>query len=333
MPYLLIPGTGGVNFNRATGERAPYALEIAAGRFAGWTDELVQELSCEHPEEAEEPWSPTRTSLLGDDGALIPREVLHASAYPVVDRAKYTMYPYDWRLDVRHNALLLIEYLRQQDEPARILAHSQGGLIVVAASLLCDSTAEFHQLVERLSLVAMPMMGTINAMDAMINGSNFGGSNTVFYRTASRTWPALFQMFPQWACVVNHPAKRSTSRALWPNESEAFRAMLARAKEYFQWIDYAPLRHIEKRRAMLVLGRPPASNTDVFVRATDEGPVIEPERGQGDTLVPYDITFAAIDEQGFRNRVMTVGGPHQPAHMRLLGDVRVYRDCDRFLSR
>lgn len=331
MPFLLVPGTGGVSFNRGTGERASYAVEIALGRFAGWTDAIVQELSCEHPREAEDPWEPLRTSLLGLDGELVPREVLRASAYPVV-RSKYELHAYDWRLDIRYNARLLLEHLREQDEPTRILAHSQGGLVVLAASLMCDDAAEFHELVARICLVATPVMGTMNSMDAMINGRNFGGSNTAFYRAASRTWPALFQMFPQWACVGNHPAKRSTSSALWPGESDSFYAMLERAKGYFEWIDYAPFRNVEPRRTMLVFGRSPTSNTDVTVRATDEGPVIEPERVRGDTLVPYDLTFRHVDEQGLRNRVMAVTGPHQPDHMRLLGDARIYQECDRFLS-
>jgi pimeloyl-ACP methyl ester carboxylesterase len=329
--FLFVPGTGAVNFRNAAGARASFVVEIMESRFGGWTDRVVRELSCEHPEIVEPPWAPTRTSLEPNE-QLTPNEVLHASAYPVISRSKYTMYPYDWRLDIRCNALLLLEFLSQQSGRVNILTHSQGGLVVLAASLLCRDAAEWHDVVGRICLVAPPLMGTMNSIDAMVNGSNFGNSNSEFYRTASRTWPALFQMLPQWACVSNHPAKRATSGSLWPGESPAFERQLARAKDYFEWIDYAPFRNVLPDRLMVVLGDAPTANTSVFVDDTGAGPVILPQRVTGDTLVPYDVTRKFLNDSGLRNRVMRVRGPHQPAHFRMLGDARIYSDCDRFLS-
>lgn len=329
--YLLIPGTGAVNFSDAEGGRASYLVEILLSRFQGWTERVVAELSCAHPAEAETPWGPSRTSLGPGDAALTPREVLMASAYDVVDTAKYELFPYDWRLDIRHNALQLLDLIADGSDRWHLLTHSQGGLIAVAASLMCDDAAEWHAMVGKMCLVAPPLMGTLNAMDAMIRGNNFGNMNSEFFRRAARTWPALFQMFPQFPCVGNEPTTRSTSAGLWPDEDEDFHNLRARAKETFQWLAYDPFRNVDGARLMVVLGKNPASNTHVAVTATDEGPVMSFETVRGDTLVPYDITVELLEWSGVRNRLLTVSGPHQPEHFRLLGDARVYEKCDLFL--
>lgn len=328
--HLLIPGTGGVNFSDASGGKASYLVEILLSRFQGWTDEVVAELSCEHPPECREPWEPARTSL-GPDGALTPRDVLVASAYDVVDTDRYELFAYDWRLDIRHNALRLLERLADGGDRWQLLAHSQGGLVALAASLMCDDAAEWHAMVDRMCLVAPPLMGTVNAMDAMIRGNNFGNMNSEFFRLAARTWPSLFQMFPQFPCVENEPTTRSTSARLWPGEDDAFHHLLARAKETFRWIAYEPFRHVDGSRLMVVLGKNPASNTPVAVRRTEMGPVMAFDTVRGDSLVPYDITVELLRWSGVRNRLLTVSGPHQPDHFRLLGDARVYDNCDAFL--
>lgn len=330
--FLLVPGTGAVNFRDAAGVRSSFVLEIVQGRFRGWTERLVLELSCTHPPDFDAPWGPLRTSLLEDDADLLPHEVLLATVYPAVDSGRYALFAYDWRLDIRHNALALLDLLATREGPVNILTHSQGGLIVLAASMLCRDAAEWHEVVGRVCMVAPPLMGTLNAMDALINGANFGAANSAFFRTAGRTWPSLFQMFPQWACVANHPAKRSTSRSLWPQESDDFGSLLARAKDYLAWVDYDPFRHMRSDRLMVVLGDAPRPNTTLAVDSTYAGPVVLPQRVTGDTLVPYEITRRFLDDAGLGGRVMRVGGAHQSDHFRLLGDPRIYDSCDRFLS-
>lgn len=333
MRFLFIPGTGGVTFSNELGQPASFVLDIVRGRFAGWTDRIVAELSCEHPHDAIDPWAPTRTSLLSEKAALTPREVLRATAYPSVSEEKYEMFAYDWRADIRFNASQLLKQLRNADEPTSLLTHSQGALIVVAASLLCADRAEWESIVHHVALVAPPIIGTINAMDAMINGSNFGGVNSDFFRAASRTWPSLYQMFPRWACVEGEPLLRSTSGELWPGESPMFRDLLGRAGDFIDWVGEDPFRNMSRERVMVVLGQGRVANTATTVAHQPNGPPrVLDNRVQGDTLVPYQMTFDFLESLGYRQRIMTVKGPSQPDHFRLLGDVRVYSDCDRFLS-
>jgi pimeloyl-ACP methyl ester carboxylesterase len=330
--FLLIPGTGAVDFTNAAGTKASYLVEIFTARYRGWSAAVADELSCEHPSPAQSPWAPTRTSLSGIGAALTPRDVLVASAYDVVS-SKYEMFAYDWRLDIRYNASLLLDRMRQSpNDKWCLVTHSQGGLVALAASMMCTDAQEWHSHVHRMALVAPPLMGTMNAMDAIVRGSNFGNMNSEFFRQASRTWPAIFQMFPQFACVSNEPATRSTSASLWPGEGAPFMQLLQRAKEYMQWVGYNPFRHVEPGRLMVVLGRNPVPNTLVAATATAAGPLITTQSVRGDTLVPYDITTKHMLDCGVLNRLMKIEGATQPDHFRLLGDARVFKWCDVYLS-
>ena len=327
--YMLVPGTGGCNFNDEAGTRAAFVRDIVAGNFMGWTESLVQELSCQHAEPLASPWAPLRTSLKSATAALSPREVLVATAYEPV-AADYAHFAYDWRLDIRYNAGLLLDQLRQGTD-WRLLSHSQGGLVVIAASLLCADGAEWSQLVSKVCFVGVPFLGTAKAMAIVIHGDNFGGTNSEFFRRAARTWPAIIQSFPQYACVANESMRRSTSASLWPGEQADFYALLARAKSYFQWVNYQPFRNMDLASIMIVLGKSPAKNTPYYVSLAPTGPKVSAEKVVGDSLVPYHETVRFLVHRGARRRIVDVDGPHQPDHSAMLQDVRVYDMCNQFL--
>lgn len=334
--FLLIPGTGGSNFSDELGKKASYVFEIFLGHHLKWSPALVKELSCGHPVSAATPWNPSRLTLLGEGKSIVPREVLWGTAYTSVDQSKYSPFPYDWRLDIRYNALLLIDYLKKgnQSNPGTkwsILTHSQGGLLVCAASLMAGAQL-WNSFVERVCLVAPPVMGTINSMDAMVRGNNFGNINNDFFKAASKTWPALFQMFPQWNCVEIESAKRSTSESIWPKESQGFISLLNRAKDYMAWLNYDPFKNLDAAKLMIVLGNNPKQNTLVSIVPSAEGPVISHQMATGDTLVPFAETMNFIVYRGLRNRVLEITGPYQENHFRMLSDAVVYNQCDTFLS-
>ena len=111
--FLLVPGTGGVDFKREDGTPAPYGKELAWGHVVGQDAELIAELSCEHPVNdtaSGGDFSPTKTSL-SPGRSLSPFQTLLGTAYNKLPLS-YGSFAYDWRLDIRHNGKLLLEFLR-----------------------------------------------------------------------------------------------------------------------------------------------------------------------------------------------------------------------------
>jgi hypothetical protein len=335
--FLLVPGTGGVDFRFVLdGQPSGYAWGLLSGHVLG-DDAITAELSCEHPDAGASPWAPTRTSL-SPRGNLDPNTVLDGTAYGAVP-GKYERFPYDWRLDIRHNALRLLEYLKQNiDWNAgnrwRIVTHSQGGLVLLAASRLCQTRDEFSRYVSRIALVACPLIGTLNAMGALIDGSSFGGLANAFLKKASRTWPAMMQMFPQFGCVAAMPAMRATSADLWPGEGAGFLTLLARAKTFGQWYAQGPFSGLDGPiRLRLVFGCSAAPNTQIEVRSDPlRGPSMSSRMVTGDTLVPYEETIKYVHDQGLHGYADVVRGTTVPDHMMMLADSRVFSICAGFLD-
>lgn len=115
-------------------------------------------------------------------------------------------WPYDWRMDIRHNARLLLEHMRA-NKPAdgrfNLIGHSQGGLVIVLASKLTSDLDEFSRLVARTVLVGAPLAGTMRATEALLWGSEgLGEDHVEAARGMARTWPAIYQMMPSWDAVV-----------------------------------------------------------------------------------------------------------------------------------
>ena len=116
---------------------------------------------------------PTR-STLWPNGTMAPGNVLHLVYNQVTG---FEPFVYDWRQDLRRSADLLLARLTTAGDPWRIVAHSQGGLVVsVAAARWAakngnDSKA-FSKLVSHVAFVGVPFHGTLKAASAFIKGDD-----------------------------------------------------------------------------------------------------------------------------------------------------------------
>jgi len=225
---LLVPGTGGCRL-MLDGEDLGWpgyplvdawtagATGIGSGLFdlSRSPEELVEILSMEHGDP--ESTAPTRLTLR-NGSKLVPG--------PVIGRAynqfrEFDGFSYDWRGDVRHSASQLLDHLRAE-KPAngrwRILAHSLGGLVTIAASKLCatrdgNDDRAFSKLVSRVSLLATPLLGTVRAAKALISGADLQPPFAEHFRTIVLTWPSIHQMLPAWPGCVRLQTNGSTTPA------------------------------------------------------------------------------------------------------------------------
>ena len=106
-------------------------------------------------------WTPTKTSL---DPATELRavSVVRTPYDRLWDRVE--PWPYDWRVDMRYNALQLLRHLeneRPQGGRWNLIGYSQGGLVIVLASQLTTQIDDFSRLVTRVVLVGAPLAGTM----------------------------------------------------------------------------------------------------------------------------------------------------------------------------
>jgi hypothetical protein len=209
---LLVPGTGGSLFrSRRTGLRRGAPLELAGDPGAG-----AALLRCAHrPGEL----APAATS--GAPGESLAPDGVVAPAYDrfVHARPAWALWPYDWRLDVRHNGARLATELRRRRGragPLSVVCHSQGGLVLAAAARALERRGlDIGSLVRRAVFVGVPFFGTPAAALALVTGSLAAvelplvgavGLRGPAWRRAARSWPSLYQMLPHWAVVGRHPA-------------------------------------------------------------------------------------------------------------------------------
>src|SRR5260221_7315920 len=297
---MLVPGTGGVRFKFSDGTKAPYVVEMLEEHFLGDDETFYQSLGCAHDAPKPQPdgcgFGP-RLSTLEPGKTLVPGPILEGTAYQTVldfgvdqkDPKKYFPCAYDWRLDIRYNAKLLLDLLKAAASRTRwnLLCHSQGGLVVIAASLLAGADL-WAKIVRNVSFVAIPFVGTARSIQAIIEGTNFGkGTSEVFRRTA-RTWPALYQMFPGYFCVVNEPSALILDPTFWSLLGVDGQALVTRARSFWQTIDYHPFRAMDPNSVAFFLARSDAPNTPVYVTADRAAlPSLTPDLDLADTLVPW----------------------------------------------
>lgn len=119
-------------------------------------------------------------------------------------------FPYDWRMDIRQNALRLREFIDEVIARTRLLrhyaaastlrvdlvGHSMGGLII--GELL----AEFGRaaLVGKVATIGTPWHGSIEAIVKIATGMSLltGSDPQEREREAARVTPALYQLFPHY---------------------------------------------------------------------------------------------------------------------------------------
>ncbi|HZD04090.1 MAG TPA: hypothetical protein VE173_04205, partial [Longimicrobiales bacterium] len=290
---------------------------------------------------AQEPgvWEPSRTSL--EPGTEVrPHAVVGTPYDRMLSFAE--AWPYDWRMDIRHNARQLLDHMRRNkpdDGRFNLIGHSQGGLVVVLASKLTSDLEEFSRLVARAVLVGAPLAGTMRATEALLWGSEGLGSDHVrAARGMALTWPSLYQMMPSWNAVVlpddrDAPAEQQFMQpGGW---SGAFREgiqddLLLRARETEALLHGPFSRFGSACLVMAFLGK--RQMTPVLV--TRDGDALPPDRKEmknqlGDSLVPAQRT---LDWGGsFYQRHAVVLSGRVERHAMLCQDEEVVSMTRRFL--
>ena len=286
-------------------------------------------------------WEPSRTSL--EPGTSITPGPVVGTPY---DRmlSFADPWPYDWRADIRYNAILLRKYLEDNRPPDggrwNLIGHSQGGLVIVLCSQLTKGVDDFARLVARVVLVGAPLAGTMKATDALLWGSEGLGSDREQIEAArgmARTWPALYQMLPSWDAVLRPngdpvpPEQRLVHPDGWPGrwgegiqDDLLLRALEAQALLLGPFSRFGP-----GVIAMAIQGKRQMTPVTV-VRNRNQYPDDRTMRNQaGDSLVPSDRTIDWGDAF-FRDRVVVLTGKPEP-HAMLCQDEDVVDLTRRFL--
>ncbi len=250
-------------------------------------------------------WAPSRTSL--EDGTDITADLVVQTPYDRLWNMIDDVFPYDWRCDIRYNAQLLNDqiaamYTASGGQRLTLIGHSQGCLVILAASKLEATPHDFAKKIQRVILVAPPVAGTMRAAEPLIFGfPDLGTANQLKTRGAIRTWPALYQMLPSWACVLGTdmrplPAQQQlTAIGGWTDTTDIDVAvltdMLDRARQT-QALITGPFSYMGPWvDARVILGE--GQNTPLTI--VRDGDVMVPSSGTnepGDTLVPMRHTVA-----------------------------------------
>lgn len=338
---LLVPGTQATSLVDDRGRVVYNAVRVGLGLHR---DELGGRppeewgalLATEHRPGR---WEPARSSL--EAGTVVragevvgtPYDGLLSLAHP---------WPYDWRLDLRHNASLLLGHLRTH-RPAggrfNLVGHSQGGLVIVLASKLTADVDEFSRLVARVVLVGAPLAGTLRAAEALLWGSEgLGREHAAVARELARTWPSIHQMLPVWD-AVRHPdgAPLSADRQLlfergWRGVEGAPVAEdhLRRARETAQLLQGPFSRFGPGILTLTLMGK--RQMTPRWITRDRRGLPRErswARRRQGDGLVPYRETLE-WGGAAFAASVVALTDRPEP-HAFLCNDPEVVDLVQRFL--
>jgi pimeloyl-ACP methyl ester carboxylesterase len=166
--------------------------------------------------------------LLGTD-AVLPRLFGFTEYADLLDllRAagvRHHVFTYDWRRDIVESARRLGAVLdalaEARDEPAarfNVIGHSMGGL--VARYYLRFGGAEpvdgapitwaGARRIRNLVMVAAPNCGSVQSLDAILNGSRVGLSYTTLAASVIATMPAIYQLLPSSGAeaLIDHNAK------------------------------------------------------------------------------------------------------------------------------
>lgn len=334
---LLVPGTGGTTLVDNSGEDTGYPVRMRLGTASKGllglgAQEYLPLLSMEHRADQ---IAPVKTSLK-PGVSLRPGHVLRV-AYNQVDHG-FNQFLYDWRSDIRHSARQLLDLLRERQSSDggrwNLVGHSQGGLVIVTASRLLDDPEEFSTLVRRVALVGSPLAGTVNAAEALLLGEVAGESAAPHFQKIVRTFPALYQMLPQWPAMMDGAAPAPEDRQLlseggWEGIDGIRADFLGRTRAvipYFQ----SPLDHMKGDiRVGIFLMRNRNTAVELLTRAG--GPTGEVHRREkGDTLTPFATTIGWLGE---RLRPFVVP-PYRKGreHAFMLSDPAVATDVKGFLQ-
>ncbi len=340
MTTLLIPGTqatrlddqhGTVVYNAVRVEVGLQKNDLGGRPIAEW----ARLLSMEH---ADGILDPVRTTL--EPGAELRPGAVVVTPYQLFPHA-YEEWSYDWRADLRWNAIRLLSELRARvaggEGRFNLIGHSQGGLLIVLASKRAVP-GEFARLVARVVLVGAPLAGTLRAVEALVFGHpSLGENQRGVARQMARTWPSIYQMLPAWRCVVDEhgttlpEGEQLLSMTGWPSEDAdgVTEDMLSRARKTQMLLrdpfgDFGP-----GIRVWTVMG----VNKDTgrtLVKKDGRFVSISMEKKSGDSLAHYGETLKWGGES-FSYTVVPYGGGAE-AHAMLCADETIADHIKHFLT-
>lgn len=267
---------------------------------------------------------------------LTSRQEHHTLAYEAFDHAleKWSFFEFDWRLDMRHVGQLLLAHLERIGVGDRwhIVAHSQGGLLVLWAARLAGAE-KFAQLVRSVVFVGVPFFGTLAAAAALLEGDVLGVQADAF-RVAARTWPAVYQLLPRWAVAGSSAYPDLLLNETWwragllPEDlgqvslqHHVDPSLLERGRQWHQAMFLGPfdaLRKLAYVRMVFGANLPTRESAPNFPKLSMDG--------NGDSSVPYPRTVRMMPDwvQQEASIVATVAA----RHMLLCSDPNIYPLCD-----
>lgn len=347
--YLLVPGTSGTKL-MLNGADIGWPVELTVNAWlAGMgfatglpsitrpADEIVDLLSMQFSDD-DNVFQPVRSTLL--DGTCTPGPALIAPYNQFLNSflgPRFETFVYDWRSDIRGSGQLLLDHLIANRPPGgrwRIVGHSQGGLVIVAASKMLAAMAgnddrSFSQLVSHVALVGVPLAGTVNAASAIVVGDNLAPTFSDRFRKIVRTWPAIHQLLPVWpgsarrstAGGTIHLPFNLTSDQAWQSDPTVLAGPLTRARNARRYFFRAPLSAMNGVESAIFFSRSyPTCN---HVEIDDTGVMRIPSPTEpGDSLVPEETTRRMLSDIELE-RVRSFGGgagAHTMPHPFLLID-------------
>jgi pimeloyl-ACP methyl ester carboxylesterase len=332
-PVLLIPGTQATTLRDQLGQRVYNAVRVSLplvpaslGNYP--RDRWVPLMSMEYAPGA---LRPARTSLL--PGTALNAGSVVASPYQPLPAA-WERWGYDWREDIRANAERLLDDLRGRaargEGRATLVTHSQGGLIAVVASKLAPQ--EIGTLVSRVLMVAPPLAGTMRAVEGLVFGSDgLGKAERHRALAMARTWPAAYQMLPNWPCVTDEAGnplpedRQLLSPGGWPvgpGEPPVPQDMLDRARAV-QALLRDPLSAFGPSVELAVILGTDQPTPQRIERRGDTFTRMVAAPRSGDNLVPLDRTVQQVGP-AFRTVIVPFGRGIRP-HAELCADATVAR--------
>ncbi len=100
-------------------------------------------------------------------------------------------FAYDWRRDNRETVEAFTEFLRKLPEPARVVAHSMGGLITLA--VLNRNPELFHSVV----FAGVPFAGGIGFLLDLHAGTSVGLNGKILSPLVLASFPSVYTLFPE----------------------------------------------------------------------------------------------------------------------------------------
>ncbi len=298
LPTLLVPGTQATALRDREGTIYNVVrVQLLVGRSDIGDrdpDALGRLLAMEHVPERLSP----EKSTLEPDNFVARGDVLRV---PYDGLPVDIWWRYDWRADIRWNALKLLSTLREESRGGRrwnLIGHSQGGLVIILASKLAESPREFASMVGRVVLVGAPIAGTVRALEAILFGrADLGDEHLPGLLAAARTWPALYQMLPSWAAALDNngdprpPDKQFDQPGGWGALTSADAPiredLLLRARET-QALLTGPFSHLGSVDVLTIFGKQQMTPIHVALKGSTYEQKYRNQMGDG--LVPEKIT-------------------------------------------